>query len=222
VHRGVDATGAIEPERTVKRAQGGRTSISTGWWRSVCHVCRPVAVGSSSSSGRERGRRRARSWRSGRARGSRVPWSQRECSHGLAIIGPIQRGAIPTKLGPEPVQIEASYAMPGSPRRSLAARGTWAEWKCRFRASLPAAQSKTLCCDPPAMGRVPRGPYATPLRPAGQRHHPLHSAMNVGDETRSMPHRQIRYTRRRAIGKAPSMRQDGSAPFEASFPRHTF
>jgi hypothetical protein len=46
-----------------------------------------VADGSSSSSGREPARRRARWWSGGRAPGSRLPWNHRESSHRVAIIG---------------------------------------------------------------------------------------------------------------------------------------
>jgi hypothetical protein len=40
------------------------------------------------------------------AAGSRVPWSPRERSHGVAIIGAIQKGAMPTKRRPDRVQFE--------------------------------------------------------------------------------------------------------------------
>ena len=52
---------------------------------------------------------------------------------------------MPTKRGPEPVQIEAPVR--DAWLRTATPRGpwTWAELKRQFRAFLPAAQSKTLC-----------------------------------------------------------------------------
>jgi hypothetical protein len=78
---------------------------------------------------------------------------------------------MPTKRGPKPVQIEApvrdAWLRTATPRGP----GTWAELKRRFRAFLPAAQSKTLCATLQQWGASPEGPYAP--APAGQRHHPL-------------------------------------------------
>jgi hypothetical protein len=63
---------------------------------------------------------------------------------------------MPTKRGPEPVQIEDPVrdawlrtATPRGPR-------TWAELKRQFRAFLPAAQSKTLCATLQRWGASPK------------------------------------------------------------------
>lgn len=57
---------------------------------------------------------------------------QRECSHGVAVIGAIQRGVMPTKRGREPVQVEdqvkriARRLRPAAPRRrGRPASGLW-------------------------------------------------------------------------------------------------
>jgi hypothetical protein len=62
---------------------------------------------------------------------------------------------MPTKRGPKPVQIEApvrdAWLRTATPRGP----GTWAELKRRFRAFLPAAQSKTLCATLQQWGASP-------------------------------------------------------------------
>jgi hypothetical protein len=62
---------------------------------------------------------------------------------------------MPTKRGPEPVQIEAPVRDAWLRTATLRGPWTWAELKHQFRAFLPAAQSKTLCATLQQWGASP-------------------------------------------------------------------
>jgi hypothetical protein len=62
---------------------------------------------------------------------------------------------MPTKRGPEPVQIDAPVRDAWLRTATLRGPWTWAELKHQFRAFLPAAQSKTLCATLQQWGTSP-------------------------------------------------------------------